>query len=139
MTSLSSGKLTFELQSASDVAFEGTGFTADTSYTLTRSGADGSSQVLTVQSTPSGALAFTIPGAGPSTYELAGAGSSSGLFPFPLPSQATPFLFPLIAIALLWASYLVVRWTRRQSGDADRDELERNDWESDDADSNADQ
>ena len=138
VTSLSSGKLTFELQSASDVAFEGTGFTADTSYTLTRSGADGSSQVLTVQSTPSGALAFTIPGAGPSTYELAGAGPSSGLFPFPLPSQATPFLFPLIAIALLWASYLVVRWTRRQSGDADRDELERNDWESDDPDSNAD-
>ncbi len=139
VTSLSAGKLTFELQSASDVAFEGTGFTPDASYTLTRSGADGSSQVLTVQSTPSGALAFTIPGAGPSTYELAGAGSSSGLFPFPLPSQAVPFLFPLIAVALLWASYLVVRWTRRQSGDADRDELERNDWESDDRDSNADQ
>src|SRR5207237_1810332 len=90
-------------------------------------------------STPSGALAFTIPGAGPSTYELAGASSSSGLFPFPVPSQALPFLFPLIAVALLWASYLVVRWTRRQSGDADRDELERNDWESDDRDSNADQ
>src|SRR5207247_3302201 len=84
VTSLSAGKLTFELQSASDVAFEGTGFTPDASYTLTRSGADGSSQVLTVQSTSSGALAFTIPGAGPSTYELAGAGSSSGIFPFPL-------------------------------------------------------
>src|SRR5439155_148377 len=43
------------------------------------------------------------------------------------------------AVALLWASYLVVRWTRRQSGDADRDELERNDWESDDPDPNADE
>src|SRR5439155_1615897 len=53
-------------------------------------------------------------------------------------SQALPFIFPLIAVALLWASSLVVRWTRRQSGDAERDELERNDWESDDPDSNAD-
>ena len=50
-----------------------------------------------------------------------------------------PFLFPLIAIALLWASYLVVRWTRRPRWDADRDESERNDWEGDDPDPNADQ
>src|SRR5207247_2044029 len=50
VTGLSAGKLTFELQSASDVAFEGTGFTPDAFYTLTRSGADGQSPVLTVQS-----------------------------------------------------------------------------------------
>src|SRR3989440_1028838 len=137
VTGLSAGKLTFELQSASDVGFEGTGFTPDTSYTLTRSNADGSSQVLTVQSTPGGALALTIPGSGPSTYELAG-GSSPFLLPFPIPSQLMPFLLPMIALALLWASYLVVRWTRRQNRDSHRDESERNDWESDDPDPNAD-
>jgi len=44
----------------------------------------------------------------------------------------------MIALALLWASYLVVRWTRRQNRDSHRDESERNDWESDDPDPNAD-
>jgi len=136
VTSLSAGKVAFELQSGSDAAFEGSGFTPSTSYTLTRSNADGSSQVLTTQSTPSGTLALTIPGASPSTYELSGSGSASVLFPIPF--EALPLLFPLIAVALLWASYLIVRWTRRQKWDEDHVESKGNDWKGDDSDASSD-
>jgi len=129
VTSLSTTNVAFELQSASDVAFEGSGFTPSTSYTLTRSNTDGSSRVLTAQSTPSGTLAFTIPGSGPSTYELTGAGSSG----FRLPFEVLPLLFPLIAVSLLGASYLLVRWSRRQRWDADHVESQGNDWEGDDS------
>src|SRR5712691_9979143 len=132
VTSLSATKLTFELQSASDAALEGSGFTPSTSYTLTRSNGDGSSRLLTAQSTPSGTLALTIPGGSPSTYELAGAGSASIVFPIPF--EALPLLFPLIAVGLLWASYLIVRWTRRQKWSEDHDESKANDWEGDDSD-----
>jgi len=132
VTALSPGKVSFALQSAPDAAFEGSGFTPSTLYTLSRSNGAGSSEVLTAQSTPSGGLAFTIPGAGPSTYELTGAGSSS--FIFPIPFETIPLLFPLIAVALLWVSYLFVRWTRRQRWDEDRSEPKRSAWESDDSD-----
>src|SRR2546427_13197290 len=97
---------------------------------MNRSNAASPSEVLTAQSTPSGGLAFTIPGAGPSTYELTGAGSSS--FIFPIPFETIPLLFPLIAVAPLWVGHLFVRWARRQPWGEDRSEPERTAWESDD-------
>jgi hypothetical protein len=79
VTSLSAAGVSFQLQSAASVVFDGSGFAPSTTYNLTRS----ATQILSAQSTPTGGLSLTIPSSGSSSpYVLSpGSGSSSDLTP----------------------------------------------------------
>ncbi len=69
-TSLSATGVSFQLQSAAPVVFDGTGFTPSTTYNVTRTNTGGTSRILSAQSTPLGGLSFTIPSSTPSTYAV---------------------------------------------------------------------
>src|SRR6267143_1267775 len=71
LTTFLPGNLGFSLQSSADVVFLGSGFTPDATFNLTRSNPGGTTKILSAQSTPIGALGFTIPASVPSTYSLA--------------------------------------------------------------------
>ena len=70
VTSLSATGVSFQLQSAAPVVFDGTGFTPSTTYNVTRTNTGGTSRILSAQSTPLGGLSFTIPSSTPSTYAV---------------------------------------------------------------------
>src|SRR3989475_185127 len=70
VTSLSAAGVSFQLQSAAPVVFDGTGFTPSTTYNVTRTNTGGTSRILSAQSTPLGGLSFTIPSSTPSTYSV---------------------------------------------------------------------
>src|SRR3989441_1237265 len=70
VTSLSAAGVSFQLQSAAPVVFDGTGFTPSTTYNVTRTNTGGTSRILSAQSTPLGGLSFTIPSSTPSTYAV---------------------------------------------------------------------
>src|SRR3989454_451221 len=61
VTSLSAAGVSFLLQSAAAVVFDGSGFTPSTTYNVTRTNTGGTSRILSAQSTPVGGLTFTIP------------------------------------------------------------------------------
>jgi len=67
VTSLSAGGVSFQLQSAAAVVFDGSGFTPSTTYNVTRTNSGGTNRILSAQSTPAGGLTFTIPTSTPST------------------------------------------------------------------------
>src|SRR5207244_7985314 len=70
VTSLSAAGVSFQLQSATSVVFDGSGFTPSTTYNVTRTNSGGTSRILSPQSTPVGGLTFTIPTSTPSTYAV---------------------------------------------------------------------
>src|SRR5256712_13051531 len=70
VTSLSAAGVSFQLQSAAPVVFDGTGFTPSTIYNVTRTNTGGTSRILSAQSTPLGGLSLTIPSSTPSTYSV---------------------------------------------------------------------
>src|SRR2546425_234445 len=70
VTSLSAAGVSFQLQSAAPVVFDGTGFTPSTTYNVTRANTGGTSRILSAQSTPLGGLSLTIPSSTPSTYSV---------------------------------------------------------------------
>src|SRR2546425_197987 len=70
VTSLSAAGVSFQLQSAAAVVFDGTGFTPSTTYNVTRTNTGGTSRILSAQSTPLGDLSFTVPSSTPSTYAV---------------------------------------------------------------------
>src|SRR3989454_1091078 len=70
VTSLSAAGVSFQLQSAAAVVFDGTGFTPSTTYNVTRTNTGGTSRILSAQSTPLGGLSLTIPSSTPSTYSV---------------------------------------------------------------------
>ncbi|HEX9566331.1 MAG TPA: alkaline phosphatase family protein, partial [Thermoplasmata archaeon] len=80
VTSLSAAGVSFLLQSAAAVVFDGSGFTPTTTYNVTRTNTGGTSRILSAQSTPVGALTFTIPTSTPSTYTVS-PGSTSDITP----------------------------------------------------------
>ncbi len=80
VTSLSAGGVSFQLQSAAPVAFDGSGFTPSTTYNVTRTNSGGTNRILSAQSTPLGGLTFTIPTSTPSTYVVS-PGSVSDVTP----------------------------------------------------------
>src|SRR6058998_2835135 len=80
VTSLSAAGVSFQLQSAAAVVFDGTGFTPSTTYNVTRTNTGGTSRILSPQSTPVGGLTFTIPTSTPSTYTVS-PGSTSDITP----------------------------------------------------------
>src|SRR2546428_580269 len=80
VTSLSAAGVSFQLQSAAAVVFDGTGFTPSTTYNVTRTNTGGTSRILSAQSTPLGGLSFTVPSSTPSTYAVS-PGSVSDITP----------------------------------------------------------
>src|SRR5436309_2067378 len=80
VTSLSAAVVSFQLQSATSVVFDGSGFTPSTTYNVTRTNSGGTSRILSPQSTPVGGLTFTIPTSTPSTYAVS-PGSVSDITP----------------------------------------------------------
>src|SRR5206468_2199448 len=80
VTSLSAAGVSFQLQSATSVVFDGSGFTPSTTYNVTRTNSGGTSRILSPQSTPVGGLTFTIPTSTPSTYAVS-PGSVSDITP----------------------------------------------------------
>src|SRR2546426_697242 len=80
VTSLSAAIVSFQLQSAAAVVFDGSGFTPSTTYNVTRANSGGTSRILSAQSTPVGGLTFTIPTSTPSTYAVS-PGSVSDITP----------------------------------------------------------
>ena len=70
VTSLSAAGISFQLQSATPVVFDGTGFTPSTTYNVTRTNTGGTSRIFSAQSTPLGGLSFTVPTSTPSTYAV---------------------------------------------------------------------
>jgi PKD repeat protein len=70
LIAFSANRVSFRLESGADVLFDGAGFTPDMLYNLTRSNGGGTTIVLTVRSTPTGDLVFTIPSSVPSDYVL---------------------------------------------------------------------
>src|SRR3989475_781292 len=80
VTSLSAAGVSFQLQSATSVVFDGSGFTPSTTYNVTRTNSGGTSRILSPQSTPVGGLTFTIPTSTPSTYAVS-PGSASDITP----------------------------------------------------------
>ena len=80
VTSLSAAGISFQLQSATPVVFDGTGFTPSTTYNVTRTNTGGTSRILSAQSTPLGGLSFTVPSSTPSTYAVS-PGSVSDITP----------------------------------------------------------
>jgi len=80
VTSLSAAGVSFLLQSAAAVVFDGSGFTPSTTYNVTRTNTGGTSRILSAQSTPVGGLTFTIPTSTPSTYTVS-PGSTSDITP----------------------------------------------------------
>ncbi|TLZ90914.1 MAG: hypothetical protein E6K01_02130, partial [Methanobacteriota archaeon] len=56
VTGLSAASVSFQLQSATAVVFDGTGFTPSTTYNVTRTNTGGTSRILSAQSTPLGGL-----------------------------------------------------------------------------------
>src|SRR2546425_388994 len=80
VTSLSAAGVSFQLQSAAAVVFDGTGFTPSTTYHVTRTNTGGTSRILSAQSTPLGGLSFTVPSSTPSTYAVS-PGSVSDITP----------------------------------------------------------
>src|SRR3989442_977521 len=70
VSSLSAAIVSFQLQSAAAVAFDGSGFTPSTTYNVTRANSGGTNRILSAQSTPAGGLTFTIPTSTPSTYAV---------------------------------------------------------------------
>src|SRR5947209_4915442 len=80
VTSLSAAIVSFQLQSAAAVAFDGSGFTPSTTYNVTRANSGGTNRILSAQSTPVGGLTFTIPTSTPSTYAVS-PGSVSDITP----------------------------------------------------------
>src|SRR5213593_1582157 len=80
VTSLSATGVSFQLQSASAVVFDGIGFTPSTTYNVTRTNTGGTSRILSAQSTPLGGLSFTVPSSTPSTYAVS-PGSVSDITP----------------------------------------------------------
>ncbi|OLD91508.1 hypothetical protein AUG86_01185 [Euryarchaeota archaeon 13_1_20CM_4_64_14] len=59
VTSLSAAGVSFQLQSAAAVVFDGTGFTPSTTYNVTRTNTGGTSRILSAQSTPLGGNWYT--------------------------------------------------------------------------------
>src|SRR2546426_63296 len=80
VTNLSAAGVSFLLQSAAAVVFDGSGFTPSTTYNVTRTNTGGTSRILSAQSTPVGGLTFTIPTSTPSTYTVS-PGSVSDITP----------------------------------------------------------
>src|SRR5881409_2721783 len=80
VTGLSAAVVSFQLQSATSVVFDGSGFTPSTTYNVTRTNSGGTSRILSPQSTPVGGLTFTIPTSTPSTYAVS-PGSVSDITP----------------------------------------------------------
>src|SRR6266581_1962281 len=80
VTSLSAAGISFQLQSATPVVFDGTGFTPSTTYNVTRTNTGGTSRIFSAQSTPLGGLSFTVPTSTPSTYAVS-PGSVSDITP----------------------------------------------------------
>jgi len=80
VTSLSAAIVSFQLQSAAAVVFDGSGFTPSTTYNVTRANSGGTNRILSAQSTPVGGLTFTIPTSTPSTYAVS-PGSVSDITP----------------------------------------------------------
>src|SRR5947208_2023675 len=78
VTGLSAAVVSFQLQSATSVVFDGSGFTPSTTYNVTRTNSGGTSRILSPQSTPVGGLTFTIPTSTPSTYAVS-PGSASDI------------------------------------------------------------
>src|SRR5881409_875952 len=70
VTGLSAAVVSFQLQSATSVVFDGSGFAPSTTYNVTRTNSGGTSRILSPQSTPVGGLTFTIPPSTPSTYAV---------------------------------------------------------------------
>src|SRR5207245_10716113 len=70
VTSLSAAIVSFQLQSAAAVAFDGSGFTPSTTYNVTRANSGGTNRILTAQSTPVRRLPLTTPTATPQTSAL---------------------------------------------------------------------
>src|SRR2546425_3576737 len=70
VTSLSAAIVSFQLQSAAAVIFDGSGFTPSTTYNVTRTNTGGSNRILSPQSSPVGGLTFTIPTSTPSSYAV---------------------------------------------------------------------
>src|SRR5213594_1933834 len=80
VTSLSAAGVSFLLQSAAAVVFDGSGFTPSTTYNVTRTNTGGTSRILSAQSTPVGGLTFPIPTSTPSTFTVS-PGSTSDITP----------------------------------------------------------
>src|SRR3989449_535481 len=80
VTSLSAAIVSFQLQGAAAVVFDGSGFTPSTTYNVTRANSGGTNRILSAQSTPVGGLTFTIPTSTPSTYAVS-PGSVSDITP----------------------------------------------------------
>jgi hypothetical protein len=111
---LSTSRVSFRLESGADVLFAGSGFAPSTSYNLIRSNAGGMTQILSVQSTPSGALLLTIPGSEKSDYAVTTEGVSTPWTTIPVLLQAIPMLLPGMALGLLLVSFLLARRRHRR-------------------------